>query len=111
MAGLPEHERSYLSESLERKKPQSWRPLHRKFNDALNQVHKSGFCSSPLESNFPIPMVAAPLKVSDSSQLAIACMAPLSKMPRARLEFELGPALVSMATMIENEGITHEIHR
>lgn len=104
MASLPDPERSYLSESLDRKTQHNWRRLNRKFNDALQKVHQHGFCTSPIEFNQPIPMVAAPIKVDGDIPLAVACMAPLSKMPSSRLEYELGPALVSMAREIEKMG-------
>ncbi len=103
MAGLPEHECSYLSKSLERKAPQSWSHLGPKFNDALSQVRQTGFCTPPQESNLSIPMVAAPLNVSGSVPLAIACLAPRSKMPKSRLDYELGPALISMTNQILRE--------
>jgi DNA-binding IclR family transcriptional regulator len=103
MAGLPEYECSYLSKSLERKTPHSWSHADPKFNDALHQVRQTGFCTPPKDANLSIPMVAAPLHISGSVPLAIACLAPRSKMSKSRLENELGPALVSMTNQIVRE--------
>lgn len=101
LAGLPELERFYLMENVERRMPREWPRLRRRFGEAIAQVHDKGFCASLGERNQDLGVIAAPLLIEDHAPLVLACIGINAQMTRQRVERELGPRLLAMANEIQ----------
>jgi DNA-binding IclR family transcriptional regulator len=105
LAALPELERHYLLENVERRTPREWPQVRRRANEAIVQVQQLGFCTSLGEWAHDLGIVAAPLLIPGHSPLVVACVGSSSQMTRARVERELGPRLLGMASAIQQEGV------
>jgi DNA-binding IclR family transcriptional regulator len=105
LAALPELERHYLLESIERRMPREWRRLRRRFSEAVAQVHEMGFCMLLGDWDDDLGIVAAPLLIEHYAPLALACIGPTSQMTRSRVERHFGPRLLAMARAIQQAGI------
>ncbi|MES2999515.1 MAG: helix-turn-helix domain-containing protein [Pseudomonadota bacterium] len=104
LAALPELERYYLMENVERRMPREWPRLRRRSSEAIAQVYQMGFCSSLGEWDHALGIVAAPLVSEGQAPLALACVGASSQMTRQRVERELGPKMLALATAIQQEG-------
>lgn len=102
LAGLPDLERHYLMESMERKVPREWGLHRRRMGEAIAQVREKGWCSSAAVSGEELTVVATPLQVADQSPLVLACVGSSADMSRARVEREIGPRLAGMAVSIQD---------
>lgn len=105
LAALPELERHYLLEHVERRMPREWPRLRRRSSEAIVQVQELGFCTSLGEWEQDLGIVAAPLLVPNHPVLVLACVGSSSQMTRARVERELGPRLLGLAAAIQQEGV------
>jgi DNA-binding IclR family transcriptional regulator len=105
LGALPELERYYLLEHVERRMPREWARLRRRSIEAIAHVQASGFCASLGDWDQDLGIVAAPVMVEGQSPLVLACVGSSAQMTRARVERELGPRLVSMASAIQEEGL------
>jgi DNA-binding IclR family transcriptional regulator len=103
LAALPELERQYLLDNVERRMPREWPRLRRRFSEALVQVQEMGFCSSLGEWDQDLGIIATPLLIQGYSPLVVACVGASAQMTRARVRRELGPRLLGMATAIQQE--------
>jgi DNA-binding IclR family transcriptional regulator len=101
LGALPELERYYLLENVERRMPQEWSRLRRYCSAAIAQVHTTGFCTSPREWVREFSTIAVPLMIPGHPPLVVACTASDAEMSRARVERELGPRLVRMAADLQ----------
>jgi DNA-binding IclR family transcriptional regulator len=101
LAALPELERYYLLENVERRMPREWPRLRRRSSEGIAQVHRMGFCSSLGEWDPEMGIVAAPLLVEGHAPLVLACVGSSSQMTRARVEREIGPRLLGMVSSIQ----------
>ena len=104
LAALPELERLYLMENIERRKPREWLRIQRRLNQAMDEVNDKGFCSSLGEWDQDLGIVAVPLLIEGYAPLVLACVGPTSKMTRPRVDRELGRRLLAMAAVIQREG-------
>ena len=104
LGSLPETERSYLLQSVEQQPPRNWSRLRRLSGEALLQVRQRGYCLSVGSSGQPLSMASAPLHLPDRAPMVLSCMGPASAIGRARIERELGPALLRLAGEIQREG-------
>ena len=77
LAALPELERFYLMENIERRMPREWPRLRRRSGEAIAQVHEKGFCVSLGECDHDLGVVAAPLLIEDHAPLVLACVGSL----------------------------------
>ena len=102
LAALPELERFYLLESVERRMPREWPRLRRRSSQAIAQVFEKGFCTSLGEWDHELGIIAAPLLIEGHAPLVVACVGSSSQMTRPRVERELGPRLLAMANAIHN---------
>lgn len=105
LAALPELERFYLLENVERRLPREWPRLRRRSAEAISQVAEKGFCASLGEWNQDFAIVAAPLLIEEHAPLVIGCIGASAQMTRQRVERELGPRLLAMAGEIQQAGI------
>jgi len=103
LAALPELERFYLLDNVERLQPRDWPRLRRKVGEAISQVHEAGFCVSPTEREAELGVVATPLLILGRAPMALACIGAARQMTRARLERELGPRLLAAAQTIQDD--------
>jgi DNA-binding IclR family transcriptional regulator len=101
LAALPDLERYYLLGNVERRMPREWPRLRRRSSEAISQVHNLGFCTSLGEWDRDLGIVAVPLMVPGHAPLALACVGSSAQMTKARVERELGPRLLGMATALQ----------
>jgi DNA-binding IclR family transcriptional regulator len=106
LAALPELERFYLLENIERRMPREWPRLRRRSGEAVAQVHDQGFCVSLGESERDAGVVATPLLIEDHAPLVLACIGSGAEASRQRLRRELGPLLLALAADIRQSGVT-----
>lgn len=107
LAALPELERYYLLEGVQRRMPRDWANLRRRCSEAVAQVYQSGWCATPSESDLEIGTVAVPLLVEGHAPMVLACVGARTQMTRARVERELGPRLLALAAQIQRECQDH----
>lgn len=108
LASLPELERSYLVSNIERRSSRDWARMRRRFIEATLQLRDKGYCSSLGEWDPDIGIVAAPLMITGSSPLVVACLGIGSHMTNARIDRELGRKLLSLTNKLEEEIILEE---
>ncbi len=104
LAGLPEVERYYLLGNIQRRMPREWPRLRRRSSEAIAQVHDRGFCSSLGEWASELGIIAVPMLIDGNAPLVLACVGASAQMSRARVERELGPRLVGIAGLLQQEG-------
>jgi DNA-binding IclR family transcriptional regulator len=105
LAALPGVERYYLLGNVERKMQREWPRLRRRCAEAIAQVHDTGFCTSLGEWARELGIVAVPLMIDGHAPLVLGCVGSSAQMTRARIERELGPRLVGIATALQQEGV------
>lgn len=103
LAALPELERYYLLENVERRAPRHWPQMRRRTSEGLAQVHRVGFCSSLGEWDSEIGIVAAPLLVEGHAPMVLACVGSSQQMTRARVDREIGPQMLAMVAGIQQQ--------
>ncbi|WP_249276317.1 IclR family transcriptional regulator [Bordetella genomosp. 7] len=103
LAALPELERYYLLENVERRALRHWPQMRRRTSEGLAQVHRVGYCSSLGEWDSEIGIVAAPLLVEGHAPMVLACVGASQQMTRARVEREIGPQLLAMVAGIQQQ--------
>lgn len=103
LACLPELERCYLLENMERRSPREWPALTRRLWQGMAQVHEKGYCTAIGEWEPELGMVAASLMLEGTSPLVLACIGASQSMTRARVERELGPRLLALAQTLQTE--------
>ena len=101
LAALPELERYYLLDGVQRRMPRDWARIRRRCGGAVAQVYQSGWCTTPADGNPEIAMLAAPLQVEGQAPMVLACVGGSQQMARARVDRELGPRLLALAATIQ----------
>ena len=102
LAALPERERDYLMNHLERRYGARWREVRRGIEQAVKDVARRGFSLSLAEWQADVYAVGAPLRLRDGSGLmAINCGGPSFLVNPRRLVDEIGPRLVDLARRVE----------
>ncbi len=104
LAALPELERYYLMENVERRMPREWPRLRRRSSEAIAQVFDLGFCTSLGEWDADLGIIAAPVLIEGQAPLVLACVGASSQMTRPRVEREIGPRLLAAAEAIQSAG-------
>jgi len=104
LAALPELERHYLLESIERHSPRDWPRQRRRLRQVIAQVHDHGFCSSLSEWDPDLGIVAAAFLIEGQGPLVLACIGSSAQITRTRVERELGARLVTVSSAIQREG-------
>ena len=101
LAALPELERYYLMENVERRMPREWPRLRRRSSEAIAQVFTTGFCTSLGEWEPDLGIVAVPVLIEGHTPLVLACVGTSARLTRPRVERELGPQLLATAAKIQ----------
>lgn len=101
LAALPEIERFYLLENVERRLAREWPRTRRRLSQGVAQAHDKGFCASIGEWDHELGIVAAPLVLEGQAPLVLACVGSSAQLTRPRVERELGPRLVTMANALQ----------
>lgn len=104
LAGLPDVERYYLLDSIERRFPREWSYLRRRFGDAMSQVQRRGFCMALGEPAPEFCILATPLMLAGDTPMALACIGASDGISKARIERDLGPRLVAAAQHLQDMG-------
>jgi DNA-binding IclR family transcriptional regulator len=105
LAALPDPERYYLLENVERQMPREWPQLRRRSSEAMAQVYGNGYCTSVGELDPHLGIVATPVVIEDRGPMVLACLGASDRMTRPRVERELAPRLLAMARTIGQNGI------
>ncbi|MFT3780122.1 MAG: IclR family transcriptional regulator [Ottowia sp.] len=108
LAALPELERSYLLENLERHAPRDWPRLRRRAGEGMVQVYEKGYCAAIGEWEPDLGIVATPVRLEGNMPFVLACIGASQGMTRARVERELGPRLLALAGTLQAEFNTLE---
>lgn len=103
LAALPELERSYLLENVERRMSHEWPRRRRRVFEGVGQALEKGYCSAIGEWEPDLGIVAAPVLLEGNLPFVLACIGPSSGTTRARVERELGPRLLAMARCMQTE--------
>jgi DNA-binding IclR family transcriptional regulator len=106
LAALPELERYYLLEHVERRKPREWPRLRRLSSEGISQVQQRGFCHAGGEWSHEQAIVASPVLIPGQAPMVVACVGTGSQLTRSRVEREFGPRLRALATSIEESAVT-----
>jgi DNA-binding IclR family transcriptional regulator len=99
LAVLPEAERYYLLENVQRREPREWPRLSRRSSEGIAQVQQLGWCARLSEGAQDVATLAVPLLAPDHMPLVLSCVGP-ARMTRARIERELAPRLLGISTEI-----------
>ncbi|WP_265923068.1 IclR family transcriptional regulator [Cupriavidus nantongensis] len=102
LGALPELERFYLLENIQRKHPREWSRLRRRMGEAIAQIADNGFCSAPCEWESELHIVAVPVLLEGSAPLALACISRARRMSKVRIDREIGPRMASLAMHLQN---------
>lgn len=103
LAALPELERCYLLENVERHMSRAWTRVRRRIREGIAQAGEKGYCAAIGEWEPDLGIVAAPVLLEGNSPFVLACIGASGAMTRARVERELGPRLLAMARCIQTE--------
>lgn len=103
LAALPELERSYLLDNVERRIPRDWTRLRRRVLEGMAQVGEKGYCTAIGEWEPELGVLAASVLLEGNAPFVLACIGASHLMTRARVERELGPRLLAMAYELQSE--------
>ncbi|WP_372000516.1 IclR family transcriptional regulator [Tistrella mobilis] len=101
LAGLPEQERGFLMEHIQRRSGAEWPKIREGIMQALDEVNARGFCTSIGEWTTGVNAVGVPLRRPSGGLMAINCGGPSFIVHRERIEKDIGPRLVRIAQQIE----------
>jgi len=104
LAALPQPERRYLLDNVERRMAQDWIRVRRRASAAIAQVQEQGYCLVVDEGRPNAAIVATPLMVPGRSPLVLACGGSSTQLARACVEREIGPRLLTLAAAIQEAG-------
>ncbi|MEI4472304.1 IclR family transcriptional regulator [Frigidibacter sp. MR17.24] len=102
LAGLPQEERLFFYDLLQRKHaPEDWSLLRAKIDAAIEQVEQRGFCYVEDDWHHGMRAVGTPLKSTGAQPLkSLLCGAPSFAVSREKLEEELGPQLAHLSRQL-----------
>lgn len=103
LAALPELERCYLLEGVERRLSHEWPRLRRRVFAGVGQALEKGYCSAVGEWEPDLGIVAAPVLLEGNLPFVLACIGASGGTTRARVERELGPRLLAMARSMQTD--------
>jgi DNA-binding IclR family transcriptional regulator len=106
LASLPEAERYYLLNNLERRMPREWPHLRRRASEAISKVYEAGYCSSVSDTDPNLGMLAAPVQVGGDDPRVLACVVQRSLLKCARTERALGNRLIAIANDLKQAGVS-----
>ena len=101
LAVLPDDERDYLMRHLKKRETgENFERLRKGVERAIAEVRERGFCTSLGEWRHDVNAVGVPLITADRNVYAINCGGPTFKVSAEKLENDLGPRLVALASRI-----------
>jgi len=103
LGALPELERAYLLEHVERRTARDWSRLRRRVYEGIVQVCDRGYCTAIGEWEADLGVMAAPVLLEGTSPFVLVCIGGSRGMTRARVERELGPGLLAVGTALQGE--------
>jgi len=103
LGALPELERAYLLEYIERRADRDWARLRRRVYEGIVQVCDKGYCTAIGEWEADLGVMAAPVLLADTSPFVLACIGASQGMTRARVERDLGPGLLAAGAALQAE--------
>ena len=98
---LPEQEYSYLQKTLESRAGREWPARRRRIAEKISQVRELGFCMSPSEWVPELSSISTPIIVPGQPPWVLSCTGRTWRMPRVRMERELGPRLMVTARLLQ----------
>ncbi|MBC8745932.1 DNA-binding IclR family transcriptional regulator [Paraburkholderia sp. WC7.3g] len=110
LAALPEQERAYLQETLARRAGRDWTAQRRRIAEKISQVHHIGFCISPGEWVPELSSASTPILIPGRPPWVLSCIGRTSRIPRVRLEREIGPQLALIAQLLQEKLAVHLGH-
>lgn len=103
LAVLPDKERGYLMEHLERKDPATWPEIREGIEQAVRDYLELGYCMSLGDWERDVNAVGVPLVLDDGADVvAFNCGGPSFHMSRERVEKEIGPRLVALVQSVRS---------
>lgn len=100
-AVLPELECSYLQTRLQSKADREWPAQRRRIAEKISQVHELGFAMSPGEWVPELSSASTPVNIPARAPWVLSCTGLTARIPRVRLEREIGPRLVATAQLLQ----------
>ncbi|MCH8504348.1 MAG: IclR family transcriptional regulator [Ectothiorhodospiraceae bacterium] len=101
LAALPETERAYLMEHIERKDPANWPRIRDGILQAVEDYVNYGYCLSTGDWEREVNAVGVPLVLDQGADVvAFNCGGPSFHLSRERLTSEIGPRLVAMVQAV-----------
>ncbi|MCC5859452.1 MAG: IclR family transcriptional regulator [Ectothiorhodospiraceae bacterium] len=103
LAVLPEQERQYLMEHIQRKDPENWPEIRDGIHQAVRDYQELGYCMSLGDWERDVNAVGVPLVLDDGADvLAFNGGGPSFHMSRERVEKEIGPRLVALVQSVRS---------
>ncbi|QBR00642.1 IclR family transcriptional regulator [Paraburkholderia pallida] len=103
LAALPELERSYLLDNVERRMSRDWARLRRRVLEGIAQAGEKGYCTAIGEWEPELGVLAASVLLEGNAPFVLTCIGASHGMSRGRVERELGPRLLAMAHELQSE--------
>jgi DNA-binding IclR family transcriptional regulator len=103
LAALPELERGYLLENVQRRMSGDWATRRHRALVGMAQVRENGYCTAIGEWEPELGILAAPALLEGNAPFVLVCIGASHAMTRARVERELGPHLLAMAHELQSE--------
>ncbi|MDR0717040.1 MAG: IclR family transcriptional regulator [Azoarcus sp.] len=100
LAGLPKTEQDFLMHQLFLRDEQNWPRLRTGIEQGLRDCAERGFCLSVGEWERDVSAVAAPFTDGEGRPMAFSCGGAAFLLTRDRLEYDIGPRLVSLVRHI-----------
>jgi DNA-binding IclR family transcriptional regulator len=101
LAALSVSERQSLYREMEVQVGASWHNVHRRIQFAIEDIERSGFCTSIREWKGLINCAATPLSMTATGvPVSLSCSAPASFLTESRIRNSIGPALVRLKDAI-----------
>lgn len=103
LAAMPENERGFILEALEKRHKQDWPTIKRSLDRAFHDYQNYGYCLSLSEWHKEVNSVAVPLVHPIHGLMVFNCGAPSYLVNQEKLENEIGPRLIHMVQNIYAE--------
>jgi DNA-binding IclR family transcriptional regulator len=103
LAALPELERGYLLENVQRRMSGDWATRRHRALVGMAQVRENGYCTAIGEWEPELGILAAPALLEGNAPSVLVCIGASHAMTRVRVERELGPNLLAMAHELQSE--------
>lgn len=103
LAALPELERGYLLENVQRRMSGDWTTRRRRALIGIAQVRENGYCTAIGEWEPELGILAAPALLEGNAPFVLVCIGASRVMTRVRVERELGPHLLAMVHALQSE--------